>query len=403
MSLRIRLSEISFYLGLVLLFFGGINLCSWQGYFFFASSVILIASIVLRGYFCLDFDFWLIVAFGLSYIACSWISGSVKTNDLVYFLLFPIAVYQIAHFEIRGSQKAMMLLCAFAGSFFARAILMIGYTTLRSGFSLGAGQFILDPWLNERIARTGLSIYLMPAAGLSAYYLLTMFLTKQVRQRWLTSTMSFFVILLSLLWSSLVGNRSPIAAALIFAILVALFKALRIKKKEVRYTILIAAGVAALFALALIFGFLPGFLTNLEVVKRFNDGGSNKSRIQCYTDFFTHFYRYPIGGTWRCVKDTYVHNFYLDIYNFGGILPFAFFTLLCVRAFLTMLAYQKTRSKVNAMYEYAFATMLGTLCLGLFEPIFQANQFTFGFFAIFFASGASLEKNEIVRYTKFKI
>ena len=403
MSKRIAIAEILFYLGVLFAFLGGLNLLSFQGYLLFASGAFLIASTLFYGNVKLDLDFFLVGLFGAAYIVFYWLKVEFSINDLIYFLFVPLAFYQVGSNSTKENKKAFILFFSFSIGLFLRATLCVSYTTLFSGFSLGDGEVLFDIWTGEPMARTGLSLCLTPLCGIGCYYLIFHFSFRTFKRKWPLYVLSLIPLTLSLVWSSLLGNRAPIVVFGILIMFLTVFRVLKTDNGTAKMIVFIVSLFVALCLFALCLGLVPSFLSNIEVFRRFLDGGSNSARLQLYKDFFANFYRYPFGGTYVTVTETFVHNFYLDIYNFAGVIPFVLFTVVFVRFFYVIWLYLKNPSSKNDGFEIAAAMILSLVSLGLFEPLFQANPFMFSFFSLAFGSGAAFRRKEYVKITRWRI
>ena len=384
--------EVSFFLSLAFLLLASSGFLGKQGLFLGFFSIFLTFYLLLDGVKRPNFCFFMLFLFGLSYNLFTFLDKTWSVSHLFYFIFLPLLGYQFAfQEEKKGSKRLVFVLFLAAIGMFFSAFKVITVTFLLNGLHLGEGQPLFCSLSGKVMSRTGLSLYLMPAVGLAVAFLSSIRGLEKNHLFWMGVVLSLFVITFSVICSSLVGNRAFVVAFLILAIFGILNECFHTKNDALK---IITSSVCFAFLLAvflLIMGFVPDFLKSITVFERFLTGGSNSNRLEIYKSFFTHFYLYPFGGFHQIVDEYYVHNFLLDIYNFGGIFPFVIF---CYLFFVSLIPFVK--GNASGMYlpgrRYSFYAMLSLFSIGLFEPIFQANSLTLLFFALFIGIGCYLKK-----------
>lgn len=111
-----------------------------------------------------------------------------------------------------------------------------------------------------------------------------------------------------------------------------------------------------------------------------NAGG----RIDIWKSFFDNWLHYPFGSNNQFVLyggQTYVHNFWLDIYRVAGMLPFIFSILATIDEIIILFRYGKlhTDTTINPItFCFTFAAIINFMV----EPIYIANPYIYYFFLI---------------------
>lgn len=384
--------ETSFYLALAFLFLASSNFFGKQGFLLAFFAVFLSLYLLFDGLKRPDFGFFLLLLFGLLYNLFTFLDHTWGFNYLFYYLFLPILGYQFAFQEEKKSGKRTLLVLFFVSvGMFLHAVEVVGISFLFNGLRLGEGQPLFRSLSGDIMSRTGLSLYLMPAQGLAVAFLFSIREFQRNRFFWMSVVLSLFVIAFGITTSSLVGNRAFLIAFAVLAVLAILNECFQIKSDAVK---IIASGICFVFFLCVMFlmaGIVPDFLKSIPVFERFLTGGSNSARLDIYKIFFTNFYLYPFGGVHRVIDEYYIHNFLLDIYNFGGVFPFVIF---CFLFFVAALQFAKRNASgvLQPRRRYYLYSMLSLFSIGLFEPIFQANQLTLFYFALFIGVGLYLRK-----------
>lgn len=379
-------------------FFGMMNLLSLQGYLLLLSTVLLYFSFLFRGIPKLKFPFWLIVLFGIFYNLFSYWNGVWGIRDLIYFLFCPPAFYLLGNSSIDNKDSRLICyLVAFASGMFASAFSVVANTFLAQGIGLGGGQQLLPHFGSAEImSRTGLSLYLMPSCGIAIPFLFSFVSKKNANCQNVVIILSALVIwAFSAFCSNQIGNRAFIVAFALLTLFACLGLVLKLKSKEVKAVLIVLMCLVVIFCFMLILGYVPSFLAKIPVFQRFFSGGSNENRFNMYKQFLLNFWRKPFGGTFQYLEDYYLHNFWLDIYTFTGIVPFALFTFLMGCSFADYFTFKRSSFENSFGLEAALWAVLSLCCIGLFEPLFQANPFTFCPFALFIGACAASKKQTI--------
>lgn len=387
------------FFGLSLLFFGCSNILSLQGYLIVLGASMLYVSCLLKGAFKPSKYFWLLVCFCVSYAIFSFLSGDRTVRSLIsafsYSIFVPIGISLPIFQDPTNVKLRKGIIWSMAAGLAVSAFFTVLATYLYAGRDLG--DILITFWDEESTVRTGIQLYFIPLFSISLAYFFGWKRSLHSATYWV-GFIGFAIFDIFVLYFSLeIGNRA------IFVSFVALFLYVLIriintaKSRTFKITFFVFLSIVLIVALGLFLGILPvpDFLANIPVIERFLNGGSNNRRLSLYIDFIQNFWKYPFGGTFHDIKDVYVHNFILDIYTFGGIIPFAFFLVLL---FLFFKNFKYLNSNAYLHDDVKFL-LVGIFFLGMFEPLFQANPLYISFVLFLFNIGFSACPTKIYRRT----
>jgi hypothetical protein len=389
-NLKKRANQIAFISFEMLLFLGCTNIFSLQGYLITAALVIAFFSFFINKQFVLDKSFFFLCFFCLSYYLSILFWNGFKINDIVYYLFGPLVAYQIGQNSIHTyNSKPFILITIFsmALGFFTSAVTSIITTVYQQGI-LFDGGYLITAWPYQIYLRTGLSLYLLSFSSLC----FPLILVKNDLRKWYSLPLFVLAIVFAVWSSSVAGNRSFI---LVIAGIVLFFCINAIIKFKKFYLLALFSFVIVL-PLIVVFLFYaniiapPEWLLNINVIKRFLSGGSDISRSDLYIEFFENCYKYPFGGMNKIL--TYVHNVWLDVYNYGGLIPFVLETIIIVDYIIKMRRYSISVPPSSFTKICLITLSLGIAFLSLFEPLVQANIFVL--FPLFIIYGYICRKNK---------
>jgi hypothetical protein len=262
--------------------------------------------------------------------------------------------YQFLFFLLLGFAVRWSLNIILTGYFYgflspSRRYIDIWYPTIRPLNATGLMNF---------------SVFIIP-------FLVNIFLTL-IKKKNKFSILIFITILLFIILELSVGNRS-------FIILIALIPTFYLLKyldflAETSPKKYFAVGFSILFGVLFIyisinknfFG-IKTLIDKVPVLYRliniFEDE-SSIARFNLLKEFFSKFYLYPFGGYFT----TYIHNNFLDIYAYAGVVP----TILFFYLFFASIKKQKRISNQSGIHHPLFPLIslliLGIFVLYLFEP-----------------------------------
>lgn len=374
-----KASDCFFYIGIILFCLGCANLFSTQGYFLLIASFFFGLSLLFNWKICVSKTTVLVALFGFSYAVFSSIFSAdfsflLFCKRLVYAFLMPVLITLVLSRDGFDFPKVFFLFASGALGLAIQGILLFvsSYFYLGSDF---AGSSLMSFFENGPIARTGLQLMVFPAVSISFAFFLNI---KKCRdsKAFLALCLFFFVYDLFVLVSGItVQNRAIYVAAVLQLIFFLVVVILRKANPKVRAVIISTIAVLSLIVIGLIFGILPlpDFLTQIPLFDRFLNGGSNSLRIKLYVGFFENFWKKPFGGLnniLATIDSPYVHNFILDLYTYGGIIPFVLFVLM-LSCFVRDMA--KISKRNYQIWPFILMMASGIFFLGMFEPLFQAN------------------------------
>ena len=372
---KVSVSCVLYYLGIFVIGLGCTNLFSLQGYLLLVGTVIVAASAILDGGLQFNRKYIVLVLFCFSFFAFSFISGEDRTvrnllYNFCYYVFMPVVLsavfFQRSH--DRNAKKAAIW--SIATGFAVGGWLLIVSTYLYAGNDFDS--VIVSFWDNRSISRTGIQLYFVPLFALSFSWFLNVKRCNGLRY-WFVFVALMLYDAFVFYYSLEIGNRAifvSIAAVIVFFFLLLVSK---LRSTKIKLAIIVICILMILLIVGMTLGILPmpDFLANIPVIKRFLAGGSNSQRVKLYMQFFANFWRYPFGGTYHAIDDRYVHNFILDIYTFGGIIPFFLFLVLLV---WYLCGLKSAEAKYTLGYDGLFL-FVGIFAIGMFEPLFEANAF----------------------------
>ena len=365
-------SEIVLSLISVLTFLGTLNIAGTQKYFILIAAALMVVYILYNRAIRINFRFVLAAAFGVFYTLGATFYNGFQLNYLFYPLSV-IVLFQFCLSVLRAGQTKHLhrLIFAYACGFFASYALLVFASISNQGLFYDGG-FITDYWNQDpyaSIARTGLSLY---CVGFFAFVFANLY-KNQFRSK-LTVGISITTILFCFLTSVLSGNRSLAIVFFLFGTVIAILWLRRIRNAAAKVAIFGTLVALACLLILLFFGIIP-LPFKITFLERLLDPAknSNSERIQLYVLFFQNFYRYPFGGLNTIENFNYVHNVILDMYTFGGFVPFAVFSVFCID-FVRVLVLARRHTGISSARFALFATLFAiSIGLGLFEPIYNAN------------------------------
>ena len=368
-----RFEKICLFFAYLFIFLGTSNFFGLQGIFVLIGALHLVICILLGGKIRLDAYFLCSLLFFFFYIFSDLINSNFSLSTLFYSSL--ILIIQQFCYSYRDKPTVQLLLAfSFVGGLFVSSIFTIVATIWNQGFVFDEG-FLSAFWSNDvtsLISRTGLSLYTIGALSICTAVLLF----KNPFRKWFTIPLLIFVIIFSIVTGFIAGNRSMVVSFIILVFVMIGLYCYKAKKYLLLFVyILSILSIAAIIYLILVGVIpLPPSLANITIIRRFIDSNynSNEIRANLYKTFFENFYKYPFGGMYKLDNFKYVHNIFLDFYVFGGILPFIIFIAFYIFYFVLLFKTLRTSSSIKNIIF--FSCMVGITSLGLFEPIYQANQ-----------------------------
>ncbi len=357
----------------ILIFIGTLNIANTQKFFILPAVVLMLLFVIYNKIIKIDLRFVLIIAFSFFYtLGCTIFNGF----NLSYLFYPPslIIVFQFCLTLIRTNNTKFLgiIIFSYASGFFANYTSMIVASISNQGIYYDGG-FISDFWHSSPdsfILRTGLSLYCL---GITSYSIACLY--KNQYRTLPNIIISLITICFCFVTSALTGNRSLIVVFLVFFILLGLNSIHKFKSLTTRIVLYSLISISFIFAFLILTQIikLPFQITFLE---RMLDPSknSNSERTELYFIFFRNFHKYPIGGLNTIEGMNYVHNIFLDMYTYGGIIPFIVFLIFSIDMTIKLIKSKKKLAISEGRYMLYLSIFILTIGLGLFEPIYNANQ-----------------------------
>lgn len=375
-----------FIISLIFLFLGVADIFSLSGLFLLLSSVLLYSYVFLIDKPKFDSHFLLLLVFIFSYCIPIFIFRGFSFSLINNFAIIPIAFYIFSRHDCKNKNIVFLFILTFIMGYLFRCFLLLFATINIQGFHFvnfltGFNWFTNDVMY---VSRNGLSLFFAPFFATFIPFLFE----KSCRKKWWKILIVLLLDLIAIATSLIVGNRAFVVCAIFWLLLQSLIFLFRIKNKVFFYISLFVylSIIVILLLIYLKIIPLPGFIMNIYAIQRFINGGSNSERISFYIYFFQNFYRFPFGGMYNDLG-RYLHNFYLDIYNFSGAIPFVLMTIFII-IFLKdtrNILYNKYYLSKSYLSRYILWMFIGLFSLGMIEPIFQTDNVVCGI--IFFCFG----------------
>lgn len=389
-----NVSHILYLIGFCLVGLGCFDFLSLQGYILACAAFVLVLSIIFSGKIIVVKELVLFSLFVFSYFLFTAInSRAFSLYECFYSLVLPLIVF-LSVYQQRfdaDSQKFAIFLPALGLGLVG--VSSIVFTMFFTGRDMSQGV-IFNLWTGNYYARTGTQVLITPLLGFFCGYCFAF--DRRSKTSWLLlvslAVYSCFVLYFSLI----IANRAIFVVTCLLFLAVLLFAMRLIHSRAVKFSIWLCLFLAVLLFFGMYFQIIPipDFLRNIPVVYRFLSGGSNSERVSLYVKFFSLAPFYLFGG--MNSELTYVHNFVLDIYTYGGIVPLVLF-LICLFQFAYNILSKdkKPFAKIPLIRELVFV-FLAVFFLGMFEPLLNARPFYISYLGVFFAISASLNKSPFV-------
>lgn len=261
--------------------------------------------------FMLSSDFWLLAAFGASFIV---ITGP-EWEDIQNYLLLPLAAYAMGWCATeQGREK----LTALRDHILAIALGFGLYACLNFSVNLGNDRYqLIDFWTGSFRTATGSGFLNTMLFSIAVY---SVFLEKRKAVRFLLLTATA----VCLLYMFILGTRTQIV---ILAATFSLgFFLLTLERNNVVWTLRCLAGMLCLSALVMVayaadFMGLAQFVEQSNLLARFTQQESilqaDSQRLADFRAGMQALYDHPFGSS----SAGYFHNIWLDVSRMAGIIP----------------------------------------------------------------------------------
>ena len=350
----------------LILGFVACGLLNWGYAYTLAFSAIVLACPVLRRRqvtlnFILSADFWLLAAFGLSFVLLTGLEMEKVQN---YFLL-PLMAYALGWcaFEQGGRNTA-----AVRDSILAIALGFGSHACLNCFVNLESSRYqLIDFWTGSFRTATGSGFLCTMLFSLAAY---SLFLE---RRKWMKFLL-LSVTALCLCYVFILGTRTQLfilALTLCLGVLL-----LILERNSARWTLRFLLGAVCLMALAIAvfradFLGLGSLLAQSNFLHRFTAQDSLfQSDLQRLSDFaigLKTLYDHPFGSD----LPGYFHNLWLDVGRMSGILPVALLLCYHIRAMAHAVCVFRNRKADISLRYMVLPLFCGVMAYFFVEPVLE--------------------------------
>lgn len=395
--------SISLSLSLLFIFLATSNIFSLSGIFLLLASVCLIFYSIISGNIRLDLYLILIIAFLGTYslIVIAWQGFSF--NILNNFIICPLSFYLFSQSNGKDEKNISAFLLCFAFGYLLRAFILLFTTIMYQGYHFVNFLTAIDWYSGQTIyvSRNGLSLFFIPVLILSLPFIFE----KNSLKNWWSILFTIIIDLIAIASSISVGNRALIVCVMMWLLIQFLITLRKVKNKILFYSFLFSSILLVILFFLIFKGFipLPENILNIYGIKRLIEGGSNSERLSFYIYFVMNFWRYPFGGMYNNLG-RYLHNFYLDIYNFGGMIPFLLFSffLLIFALDAKKILNKKYYLQESETSRYVLWLFIGLFLFGMMEPTFQTDNIICAIFFFCFGYMRGLSNVIPFRNNSFK-
>lgn len=334
-----------------------------------------------------------LVIWGFFFSAMFILEGRDVPGNLVYYLIAPSTMcifgYELISKDTAESDFLWYVYIVSLG-FFLHAIISIVLSAKSGVFQYNA-EHVRDVWTGRMISRTIMGMYMMPIVCVSIPMLFRVEGKKLLLQRLLAIT----AVVSSLLASIYVGNRALliISGILLMASLVMTFRFTKNKNR------LLVFSLVSLLILIILTGSnvvnLEHFVSTSFLSKRSKDIESD-ARFEVYKLVIQNFGNYLFGwlSSGGHIKGTtlkWAHNVWLDIYTYGGLIPFVFFFNYSLRVIRDTISVLKNRFLKITTKVTAIALLIGIFLNWAIEPVLQSNPYFLSACCMIFGMYTSLK------------
>lgn len=334
-----------------------------------------------------------LVLWGVFFSAMFVLEGEDIAGNIVYYLIAPSIMCIYGYDLIReDTAESDFLWYAYMVSlgFFLHTVISVVLSAKGGVFQYNA-EYIEDVWTGRMISRTIMGMYMVPMVCVSIPMLFRVEGKKLLLQKLLAVT----VVVSALITSIYVGNR---ALLIISGILLAIsfVVALRFTKKKIR---LLGFGLVFLLVVTILVGSnvvsLELFVRKSFLAKRSMDIKSD-GRFEVYKLVLRNFDNYLFGwmSSGGYIKGTslkWAHNVWVDIFVYGGIIPFVLFFNYSLRVIRDTIAVSKNKFLKMTTKVTVIALLIGVFLNWAIEPVLQSNPYFLSACCMIFGMYASLK------------
>ena len=284
----------------------------------------------------------------------------------------PMAYYVGSNMYEPNEEKIKKLIYLFAISMSLHVILNAIYEYIvhgHHGFFMSTTHF--DVWTREKISNTATAINADILVG-CLYYLL--FHEKDKKMK----SILFVLAILSLFYLVVIGRRTPVMMIFLEFVISFLYEtrylknsSLKLKKGFYGISVFVLIIVSLL---AIIYSFnlfnAKSLLEEYHIIQKFTKGFINDQRFELYFGSFKLMPKYLWGGQEISnILGEQVHDFWIDIYDYAGIITCAIMIVYSIMYFMNVLIVLKSSLFSNDFKILSLGVFFCIILQMFLEPI----------------------------------
>ncbi len=357
----------------ILLFLTGINFLHYGQLILPIICFILFVDNKLRFKINNPKTFIVLCLFAVSFYAFSYKLGFYSVMGFT----LPMAYYIGSNMYEPNEEKIKKIIYLFAISMSLHVVLNSIYEYIvhgHHGFFMSTTHY--DIWTREKIANTATAINADIIVG-CLYYLLFHEKNKIIK------IILIILAVLSLFYLVVIGRRTPVMMILIVFIASFLYETLylkntseKLRKGFIRISVF---ALAFLILLIIVYSFdlfnARSILGEYHIIQKFTKGFINDQRFELYFGSFKLMPQYLWGGQHiSTILGEQVHDFWIDIYDYSGIISCLIMIVYSVIYLINMIdIFKKERISKN----FRVLSLGVFICIGLqmfFEPVMTGSS-----------------------------
>lgn len=329
----------------------------------------------------LDFDFVLLLLFGITYSLFDSLGENAGFQYLMMQAIFPAFFYIVGKILIRKElthKNVLILILLLIFSLAITSLISVIGDLARGGFTQ-TGRLIKNFWTGNGTKATQFANYLIYCMALPP-----ILITMRKNYKLIYLLLFILLYLTALICIFRLGSRT----AFFIAIITFLIGFLLLFSQQN-----IIESVKLTLALAII-GFIILYFFPINVESEYfstlghrlqsentSSASSAGGRTVLWTETLKNFYKYPLGG-WNARR--HAHNLWLDIGRVAGVIPLIFLIFFNIKnVFNIRSLYQLPKTKNSLGVNMMFTLFSLSALISFFvEPILEGAFFAFTFYCL---------------------
>ena len=317
--------------------------------------------------------FVVLCLFGISFYAFSYKLGFYSVMGFTC----PMAYYIGSNMKHPSEGNIKKIIYLFAIAMGCHVILNSIYEYIvhgHHGFFMSTTHY--DFWTKEKIANTATAVNADLIIG-CLYYLVFHEKNKALKLS------GVIIFLISMFYLVVIGRRTPvilIAVAFVASFFYESF-ILQSGSKKLKKAFMLIAGGALLSVVLLIFAYsfnifgAKTILSEYHIIQKFSKGFINDQRFELYFGSFKLMPQYLWGGQHiSTILGEQVHDFWIDIYDYAGIVPFVIMIIYSIIYLRNTIKFYKSRNVSNDLKIFLLGVLICIIMQMFFEPIMTGSS-----------------------------